>query len=113
MSSATYVRGLACGACMAHVMENLWAVPAVTDVAVDLVAGGVSRLTVSSPVRIETGRVRDAIRRSGLDFTAGLPGGDDERRAIGVQFDRAGRRRSRVQRTDHSKVGEGAGHGSR
>lgn len=95
---------------MAHVMENVRAVPGVTDVAVDLVAGGVSRLKVSSPAAVETDRVRDAIRRSGFDFIAGWPGGDDERRAIGVKLDRMGRRRLEMQRRDSSKMWGGVTH---
>ncbi len=74
MNFAAYrVRGLVCEACMADVMEKVRAVPGVSYVAVDLVAGGVSRLTVSSSVHVGTDTVRDAIRRSGFDFATGWP----------------------------------------
>ena len=110
MSSVTYsVRGLTCAACMADVMESVGVVPGVTDVAVDLVVGGVSRLTASSPVPVEVDGVREAIRRSGFDTTAGLPTVDDERSAIGVQLGRVGWSQLGTH-LSHNKAEGGAGH---
>ncbi|MFL6164233.1 MAG: heavy-metal-associated domain-containing protein [Jatrophihabitantaceae bacterium] len=49
MNTTSYqVTGLTCGHCVAAVSHELQALPEVSEVSVDLVAGGVSTVTVTS-----------------------------------------------------------------
>ena len=49
MTTETYpVVGMTCGHCVASVDSELRSVPGVTDVTIDLVAGGTSQVTVTS-----------------------------------------------------------------
>ncbi|WP_420826581.1 heavy-metal-associated domain-containing protein [Micrococcus luteus] len=57
------VTGMTCGHCAASVTEELSAVDGVTAVDVQLVAGGVSTVTVTGPV--SPAAVRSAIEEAG------------------------------------------------
>lgn len=62
--STTYqVTGMTCGHCAGNVTEAVSALPQVDDVQVDLIAGGVSIVTVTGSVPLET--VHRAIEETG------------------------------------------------
>lgn len=62
--SATYrVEGMTCGHCAASVMEDVSALDGVTAVDVNLVAGGVTPVTVTGSASADT--VRAAIKEAG------------------------------------------------
>lgn len=66
MTTATYqVSGMTCGNCVKHVTEELKALAGVTDVAIDLVAGGVSTVTVTSDAPLSDEAVAAAIDEAG------------------------------------------------
>ena len=66
MTTTTYqVTGLTCGHCVSAVTEELSALPEVTDVAVDLVAGGVSNVTVTSEQPVPAESVSAALDEAG------------------------------------------------
>ena len=63
---ATYiVSGMTCGHCSSAVDSELRAVPGVTDVAIDLVAGGTSHVTVTSDEPLERETVAAAVDEAG------------------------------------------------
>lgn len=67
--ASTYrVEGMTCGHCVASVMEEISALDGATAVDVELVAGGVSTVTVTGPVSSDT--VRTAIQEAGYTPTA-------------------------------------------
>lgn len=57
--------GLTCGHCVAHVTEELQAVPGVKDVSVILNAGGQSVATVVSDVELDDAALREAVDEAG------------------------------------------------
>ena len=59
------VTGMTCGHCVAAVTEELSAIPGVTDVAVDLVAGGDSPVTITSTGPIEHDAIVAAVEEAG------------------------------------------------
>lgn len=62
--ASTYrVEGMTCGHCVSSVMEELSALDGATAVDVELVAGGVSTVTVTGPVSSDA--VRTAIEEAG------------------------------------------------
>ena len=66
MTQQTYaVTGLTCGHCQQAVTEELSALDGVTEVTVDLVAGGTSTVTVSSARPLEDGQVAAALDEAG------------------------------------------------
>lgn len=66
MTTQTYsVTGLTCGHCQHAVASELEAVDGVTDVAVDLVAGGTSSVTVTSAEPLTDAQVADALDEAG------------------------------------------------
>lgn len=66
MSTQTFpVTGLTCGHCVSAVTSELQELPGVTDVAVDLVAGGTSTVTVSSEQPVEESAVAAALDEAG------------------------------------------------
>ena len=66
MSTTSYqVTGLTCGHCVSAVSEELRALPEVTDVQVDLVAGGVSTVTVTSTGPLAEQKVAEALDEAG------------------------------------------------
>ena len=66
MTTSTYhVTGMTCGHCVASVTEELSALDGVEDVAVDLVAGGTSTVTVSSTAPLSDEAVAQAVDEAG------------------------------------------------
>ncbi|WP_350348744.1 heavy metal-associated domain-containing protein [Agromyces sp. G08B096] len=59
------VAGMTCGNCVAHVTSDLSALEGVRAVEVDLVAGGVSTVRVTSDVALETDVVAEAVADAG------------------------------------------------
>ena len=66
MTTQTYsVTGMTCGHCEQAVSSELKTIDGVTDVSVELVAGGVSSVTVSSTQPLEQARVASALEEAG------------------------------------------------
>ena len=65
-TAASYsVTGMSCGHCVAAVTEELTALPGVTGVSVDLVAGGTSTVTITSDASIGNDKVHAALHEAG------------------------------------------------
>jgi copper chaperone len=65
MSTATYtVVGMTCGHCVKAVSEEVWQLPGVTTVEVDLASGG---LTVTSDAPVDETAVRAAVEEAGYE----------------------------------------------
>jgi copper chaperone len=72
-TTATYaVTGMTCGHCVGAVTEEISKLPGVSDVAVDLVAGGASTVTVTSAAPLDEPAVREAVDEAGYEL-AGSP----------------------------------------
>jgi len=68
-ASARYlVAGMTCGHCVSAVTAELSALDGVTGVEVDLVAGGVSTVTVTSARALDTKTVGDAVDEAGYSL---------------------------------------------
>lgn len=68
MTTSTYlVNGMTCGHCVGSVTKELKTLDGVTSVAVDLVAGGTSTVTVESTTALDDGDVAAAIDEAGYD----------------------------------------------
>jgi len=66
MTTSTYaVIGMTCGHCASAVTSELETLESVTDVAVDLVAGGTSSVTVTSTQPVEKTQVAAALDEAG------------------------------------------------
>ena len=66
MATMTYpVTGMTCGHCVSAVTEELGGLGGVTAVTVDLVAGGVSQVTVTSEQALPEGAVAAALDEAG------------------------------------------------
>lgn len=66
MTTATYsVAGMTCGHCVSAVTEELSRLDGVSDVTVDLNAGGVSAVTVTSAAPLPTDQVSAAVDEAG------------------------------------------------
>lgn len=66
MTTTTYsVTGMTCSHCVASVTEELSALDGVTDVVVDLAAGGTSAVTVTSDAPLDTAQVAAAVDEAG------------------------------------------------
>ncbi|HYQ73527.1 heavy-metal-associated domain-containing protein [Cellulomonas sp.] len=63
------VDGMTCGNCVRHVSEELTALPGVTDVQVDLVAGGSSPVTVISDAPLTDEAIAAAVDEAGYAVT--------------------------------------------
>ncbi|AEI13608.1 MULTISPECIES: heavy-metal-associated domain-containing protein [Cellulomonas] len=63
------VDGMTCGNCVKHVTSELEALPGVTDVQVDLVVGGSSRVTVTSQDPLSDEAVAGAVDEAGYAVT--------------------------------------------
>ncbi len=68
VSETFLVSGMTCGHCVASVHEELTEVAGVTAVDIDLVAGGTSRVTVSSEAPLDPRAVDAAIREAGYEL---------------------------------------------
>ena len=66
MASTTYrVEGMTCAHCVSAVTEELAALADVTDVTVELNAGGISTVNVESAVALTDQQVADALSEAG------------------------------------------------
>lgn len=66
MSTQTFaVTGMTCGHCVHAVSSELKEIPTVTDVSVDLVAGGTSTVTVTSDSAVTDTDVATALDEAG------------------------------------------------
>ncbi len=63
------VDGMTCGNCVRHVTEELTALSGVTDVRVDLVAGGSSPVTVTSDAPLADEAIAAAVDEAGYAVT--------------------------------------------
>lgn len=59
------VAGMTCGHCIAAVTAEVSALPGVTDVAIDLVPGGTSHVTVTSDQPLSRTTVAEAVDEAG------------------------------------------------
>jgi copper chaperone CopZ len=64
------VTGMTCGHCVRSVQEELTALPGVTDVQVELVAGGTSQVTITATEPISDDDIRAAIDEAGYHVVA-------------------------------------------
>ena len=68
-TTRTYtVTGMTCGHCVSAVEQELGGLDAVTAVAVDLVPGGASTVTVTSERPLADEEVREAVDEAGYDL---------------------------------------------
>ena len=66
MTTQTYsVTGMTCGHCAGAVTSELKALDGVSDVNVDLVAGGTSSVTVTSEAPLDEAKVAEALDEAG------------------------------------------------
>ncbi|MCM1010999.1 cation transporter [Brevibacterium sp. XM4083] len=61
------VSGMTCGHCVASVTEEIGALSGVTDVAVDLNAGGDSPVTITSTADLDDADIRAAVDEAGYE----------------------------------------------
>lgn len=64
-TAAFAVTGMTCGHCIAAVTEELSTLPGITAVAVDLVAGGVSTVTITSDTPVSRTQVAATLDAAG------------------------------------------------
>lgn len=68
-TSQTYaVDGMTCEHCVASVTEELQELPGVNEVAVELIAGGTSSVTVTSTEPLDVADVRTAVEEAGYQL---------------------------------------------
>jgi copper chaperone len=68
MATTTYtVRGMTCGHCVNAVTEELLTIMGVTDVAIDLVEGGDSTVSVTSTDPLDVDQVKAAVDEAGYE----------------------------------------------
>ena len=66
-TTAVKVAGMTCGHCVSAVTKELQGLDGVTDVAVDLVAGGTSTVRVTSDAPLDDATLRAAVDEAGYD----------------------------------------------
>jgi copper chaperone len=72
-TTATYtVSGMTCGHCVAAVSDEIRKLEGVSDVDVDLAAGGQSRVTVTSTGPLAPDAVRKAVDEAGYELTGAV-----------------------------------------
>ncbi|WP_022917894.1 heavy-metal-associated domain-containing protein [Ruania albidiflava] len=64
------VQGMTCGNCVKHVTEELTGLTGVSSVEVDLNAGGISPVTVTSTDPLDEATLREAVDEAGYEVTA-------------------------------------------
>ena len=67
-TSTFTVAGMTCGHCVRSVQEEIRALPGVTDVHVDLVAGGTSQVTITSTEPLSDEDVTAAVIEAGYSI---------------------------------------------
>ncbi|MBX3196409.1 MAG: heavy-metal-associated domain-containing protein [Microbacteriaceae bacterium] len=70
VSAQFLVEGMTCSHCVRSVTEEVSAIDGVSHVAVDLHAGGVSTVTVSSAAPVDAERVRAAVEEAGYSLAS-------------------------------------------
>lgn len=70
VSAQFLVEGMTCSHCLRSVTEEVSAIDGVSGVEVDLHAGGVSTVTVSSTAPVDAERVREAVEEAGYSLAA-------------------------------------------
>jgi len=70
VSAQFLVEGMTCSHCVRSVTEEVSAIDGVSDVAVDLHAGGVSTVTVSSAAPVDAERVGAAVEEAGYSLAS-------------------------------------------
>jgi copper chaperone CopZ len=70
MTTTTFgVDGMTCAHCVHHVTTELTALPGVSDVAIDLVVGGSSQVTVESDAPLSDDAIAAAVEEAGYALT--------------------------------------------
>jgi len=70
MTTTTFgIDGMTCGHCVQHVTTELTAIPGVSGVAIDLVVGGSSRVTVTSEEPLTGDAIAAAVDEAGYALT--------------------------------------------
>ena len=70
-TTTTYgVEGMTCAHCVASVIDEVGQVPDVEGVTAELVKGGISRVTVTSPVALDRALVAAAVEEAGYQLVA-------------------------------------------
>lgn len=68
-TTATYaVSGMTCGHCVSSVTEEVAKIDGVQDVAIDLVAGGESAMTITSEAPLRAESVGEAVDEAGYQL---------------------------------------------
>ncbi|GAB6858023.1 heavy-metal-associated domain-containing protein [Microbacterium xylanilyticum] len=67
-SAQFFVTGMTCSHCVSSVTEEISAIAGVSEVSVDLHAGGVSTVTVSSGAPVDAEQVRAAVEEAGYSL---------------------------------------------
>jgi copper chaperone len=71
MTTTTYsVNGMTCSHCVAAVADEVGKLAGVTSIDIDLVAGGASRVTVTSDALMPEADVRDAVDEAGYELVS-------------------------------------------
>lgn len=66
-TTAITVNGMTCGHCVSSVREELGALPGVTDVTVELNAGGDSPVTITSDDDLDAAAISAAVDEAGYE----------------------------------------------
>jgi copper chaperone CopZ len=69
-TSTIHVSGMTCGHCVTSVTEELSKLDGVTEVRIDLVAGGTSPVHVVSDAPLDESEVRAAVDEAGYELAA-------------------------------------------
>ncbi|WP_394162561.1 heavy-metal-associated domain-containing protein [Galactobacter valiniphilus] len=70
MNTTVTISGMTCGHCVMSVKEEISALPGVTGVDVDLVAGGLSTATVTAERDITVPEISEAVAEAGYTVIA-------------------------------------------
>ena len=70
MKKTLGIEGMTCGNCVKHVTEELTGLTGVSSVEVDLNAGGISPVTVTSTDPLDEATLREAVDEAGYEVTA-------------------------------------------
>ena len=65
ISTTVHVSGMTCGHCVSAVSEELESLTGVEDIAVDLNAGGVSTVTITSTQELSPSEIGEAVAEAG------------------------------------------------
>lgn len=68
MTTTYTVNGMTCHNCVAHITEDLMELAGVSDVAVDLVAGGASAVYITSDTALDRTVIAAAVEEAGYEL---------------------------------------------